>query len=107
MDEQTSKVEIFASNLSQTQREAAEKEGINLSDPNHLVIMIPNQGFLLKQTNKPLTSYNWGLIKMRILSILKRQPAGSMVVNDNIPEKIKSIKTVVKRGRKPKNPIEA
>ncbi len=107
MEEQTPKVEIFASNLSKTQREEAEKEGINLSDPNHLVILIPNQGFSLKQTNKPLSSYNNGLLRMMIEKIIRKQPAGSLVVNDNIPEKIKGVKAAVKRGRKPKNPTEA
>ena len=107
MGEQKLKVNIFASNLGPTQRGAAEKEGINLSDPNHLIIMIPNKGFSLKQTNKLLSGYNNGLLRMMIENIIKKQPAGSMVVNDNIPEKIKSFKKAGKRGRKPKSLPEA
>ncbi len=107
MKEQTPKVEIFGSNLSQAQREEAEKQGINLADPNHLIIMIPNQGFSLRKTPKPLSEYGNGLIKMHIISVLKKLPAGSQVVNFNLTEKVKSIKPIVKRGRKPKNPTEA
>lgn len=107
MEKQILKVEIFASNISLTQRKEAEKKGIDLSDPKNLIFLIPNQGFSKKQTNKPLSSYNNGILRMMIEKIITKLPSGSMVVNDNIPERIKSIKMATKRGRKPKNMLEA
>lgn len=107
MRKKTLQVEVFASNISQTQRNEAEKKGINLSDPKNLIFLIPNQGFSKKQTNKPLSSYNNGVLRMMIEKIIAKLPSGSMVVNDNIPERIKSVKMAAKRGRKPKNMLEA
>jgi len=107
MRKKTLQVEVFASNISQTQRKEAEKRGINLSDPENLVFLIPNQGFSKKQTNKPLSCYNNGLLRMMIEKSIAKLPSGSTVVNDNIPENIKSIKMAFKRGRKPKNKLQA
>ena len=90
MEKQTPKVEQSVLTLTPSQKEEAVKKGINLSDPQKLVIMVPKEGIMLKETNKPLSAYNNGLLKMMIDNILKKLPAGSGVVNENLPEKIKA-----------------
>lgn len=99
MQEETSKIQ----SLSKAQRQEAADVGINLSDPEHLIIFVPNQGFSQKKTNKPIATYNNGLIAMMIERLLKKLPAGSFIANENIPERLKPIKIIKRRGRKPKN----
>lgn len=65
------------------------KPPFSLSDPNHLIIKIPTGEYLRKKVNKPIASYNNGLLKMMIDNVLKKFPADSFVVNENIPEKIR------------------
>lgn len=71
----------------------AAKNGINMADPNNLIILLPTgkngEGeFIVHPMKNPIASYNNGMLKMLISGILKKQPAGAAVVNTNIPQSI-------------------
>lgn len=97
---ENSKVKIFGSSLNPEQRLMAEKLNINLSDQNKIVFLTPSNEFKIKQTNKPIASYNNGLLRMMLEKLILKFPVGTTVVNDNIPEKIKNLKLVKSKADK-------
>lgn len=70
---------------SPAERKMAEDAGINFNDPYRIIIFSGDAKFTAHLLDKPIKSYNNGILKMMCKRLLDKAPYGSSVVNDNFP----------------------